>query len=450
MRRVLQSVLPVALAAIVFLALVASGLSLAQDDGDATRWRGIRVAPENRCSPYDRDDYPYPQSVELEIIAREGGKICSPYTNECFESRFDTDIEHIIAVSEAHDSGLCAAGAATRRAFASDLRNLTLASPALNRNQKRAKDAADWLPAQNRCWFASQIITVRQAYDLTIDRREANALDSVLAGCDTGMDAVAAPAGAGYVVAGSGTVNARSCAATTCDVVTTFRGGQALDAIDVVAGAAWRGDTRWLKVRHGDGEVYVHALLARQVTPGAVPTATSRPATSAGAVTVNPNQATTIWYVVAPSHANARSCPRTTCKVVTSFARGAAVNVLQRVSGESVNGNSTWQAVKHGNQVVYVHAPLLSQSRPRPTAVPVARPARSSQSQPQQQQQSQPAAVSAPPTAVPGPQFSCDCSKTCSAMASCQEAYFQLNTCGCSRRDSDRDGVPCESICPGG
>ena len=46
--------------------------------------------------------------------------------------------------------------------------------------------------------------------------------------------------------------------------------------------------------------------------------------------------------------------------------------------------------------------------------------------------------------------FTCDCSKTCGAMVSCDEAYFQLNTCGCGRRDGDNDGVPCESICPGG
>ena len=35
-------------------------------------WNGVVVAPENRCSPYDRDDYSSPQSVELEIIARDG------------------------------------------------------------------------------------------------------------------------------------------------------------------------------------------------------------------------------------------------------------------------------------------------------------------------------------------------------------------------------------------
>ncbi len=45
------------------------------------------------------------------------------------------------------------------------------------------------------------------------------------------------------------------------------------------------------------------------------------------------------------------------------------------------------------------------------------------------------------------PGYSCNCSKTCPNMNSCEEAYFQLNTCGCSVRDGDDDGVPCENIC---
>ena len=110
-----------------------------------------------------------------------GGEICSPYTGECFESRTETDIEHIIALSEAHDSGLCAAtDEVKRQTFASDLLNLTLASPALNRYEKRDRDAADWLPERNRCWFAAQIVAVRLAYGLTIDQREADALEATL------------------------------------------------------------------------------------------------------------------------------------------------------------------------------------------------------------------------------------------------------------------------------
>ena len=88
-----------------------------------------------------------------------------------------------MARSEAHDSGLCAATAETRRRFATDLLNLTLASPGVNRGQKGARDAAEWLPDRNQCWFADRVVGVRQKYSLTIDRREADALDRVLASC---------------------------------------------------------------------------------------------------------------------------------------------------------------------------------------------------------------------------------------------------------------------------
>ena len=94
-------------------------------------------------------------------------------------------IEHMVAASEAHDSGLCARDRATRARFASDLRNLTLAAPHVNRNQKGGKDAAEWLPERNRCWFAARVVEVRRAYELTIDRREAAALERVLSGCES-------------------------------------------------------------------------------------------------------------------------------------------------------------------------------------------------------------------------------------------------------------------------
>ena len=145
-------------------------------------WRGLVIADENRCSPYDRDDYPYSQSVEDLIIAELGG-IYSPYTGETFTRKTETDIEHMVATSEAHDSGLCAADATTKRRFASDLLNLTLADPITNRHDKRGKDAADWLPDMNRCWFADRVVEVRREYDLTIDRREARALAAVLSRC---------------------------------------------------------------------------------------------------------------------------------------------------------------------------------------------------------------------------------------------------------------------------
>ena len=108
----------------------------------AETWRGLTVAPEHRCSSYDKaGDYPYPQSVEKDIV-RQLGAVYGPYSGTCFGSTKETDIEHIVATSEGHDSGLCAADRATRKRFAQDLRNLTLASPQVNRHQKSGKDAA--------------------------------------------------------------------------------------------------------------------------------------------------------------------------------------------------------------------------------------------------------------------------------------------------------------------
>ena len=165
------------LAALVALGLV-QGLS-------AETWRGLTVASEHRCGPYDkRRDYPYPQSVERAIV-RGLGAVYGPYTDTCFASTRETDIEHIVAASEAHDSGLCARDAATKARFARDLRNLTLASPRVNRHEKSGKDAAEWVPARNRCWFAARVLEVRRVYGLTIDRREATALDRILAACES-------------------------------------------------------------------------------------------------------------------------------------------------------------------------------------------------------------------------------------------------------------------------
>ena len=172
------------LAALVAFALAGAAM--------AETWHGLTVAPEHRCSPYDRKrNYPYPQSVEREIV-RQLGAVYGPYTGTCFASTRDSDIEHIVATSEAHDSGLCASDRATKRRFAQDLRNLTLASPAVNRHQKSGKDAGEWVPDRNQCWFAGRVLEVKRAYRLTVDRREAAALERILSQCyGTEMELIA-------------------------------------------------------------------------------------------------------------------------------------------------------------------------------------------------------------------------------------------------------------------
>ena len=87
-----------------------------------------------------------------------------------------------MALSEAHDSGLCAADAVTKRRFANDLLNLTLSDPAVNRYQKGAKDAGEWPPQIDPRAFAETVIRVKRKYGLSIDPREQKALERTLAG----------------------------------------------------------------------------------------------------------------------------------------------------------------------------------------------------------------------------------------------------------------------------
>ena len=134
-------------------AILAIGLAwMAQPAAEGQgQFQGLEIRPEYRCSPYERSrDYRYPQSIEAEIARQQGG-LYGPYTGRWFTNRRETDIEHIVAAAEAHDSGLCAAVRGTRTRFAQDLLNLTLAGPNVNRNQKSDRDAGEWLPAMNRC-----------------------------------------------------------------------------------------------------------------------------------------------------------------------------------------------------------------------------------------------------------------------------------------------------------
>ena len=148
-------------------------------------WQGVFVAPEDRCAPYDRRDYAYNSRVLEAELMKELGGVYAPYTGRCFGDPGETDVEHIVALSEAHDSGMCGRPQEEKARFAGDLLNLTLASPEVNRGEKCHYDAAEWLPENNRCWFAARVVAVRQKYGLTIDEAEAQALEAVLSACES-------------------------------------------------------------------------------------------------------------------------------------------------------------------------------------------------------------------------------------------------------------------------
>ena len=66
--------------------------------------------------------------------------------------------------------------------IASELDNLTIADPMVNRSQKGARNAAEWRPTHHGAWFAERVIRVKLEYGLTVDTAERDALVALLAG----------------------------------------------------------------------------------------------------------------------------------------------------------------------------------------------------------------------------------------------------------------------------
>lgn len=151
--------------------------------------KSLNVEPENDCgkhySHYQYVYLAYRGDEDLENrIARNQGGIFSPYDKITYDSIKETDIEHIVARKQAHLSGFaCKSTEQTKRSFVTDLNNLTLATPKVNRGDKRDKDAANYMPQENKCWFAATVIRVKFLYNLSIDKRERDALYKTVSTC---------------------------------------------------------------------------------------------------------------------------------------------------------------------------------------------------------------------------------------------------------------------------
>ncbi len=92
--------------------------------------------------------------------------------------------------------------------------------------------------------------------------------------------------------------------------------------------------------------------------------------------------------------------------------------------------------------------PRVPTVRPQvPTARPQVPTARPQVPTPQPQAPTARPQVPTPQPQAPQSNFSCSPRKTCGEMSSCDEAKFHLNQCGNGRLDSDKDGIPCESLC---
>ena len=138
----------------------------------------------------------------------------------------------------------------------------------------------------------------------------------------------------------------------------------------------------------------------------------------------------------------------------TSFDRigSVSVNAPLQIVGKS----GDWYLIRHNGREVLIagwltHSSRLVQPSRQQTSGSSSQPA---VNQPPQQPVQQPVARVQQPAQQHAeqqqPSFSCSPRKNCGDMSSCAEARFHLTQCGRGGLDRDKDGVPCESICPGG
>lgn len=115
-----------------------------------------------------------------------GGRWFSYYDGVSQTSASDLDIDHMVPLAEAWDSGAGSWSAATREAYANDLgdhRTLVGVTAGENRS-KSDQDVAEWLPAQQQCRYLREFVAVKLRWGLSVDSAEKSAMSSLAAGCD--------------------------------------------------------------------------------------------------------------------------------------------------------------------------------------------------------------------------------------------------------------------------
>ena len=118
------------------------------------------------------------------------GILSDPYSGEKISfvrgvvSSMDVQIDHVVALSNAWQTGALKLTYDKRMAFANDPMNLLAVKGRLN-SQKGDGDAATWLPPRKdfRCAYVAQQIVVKAKYKLWVTSAEKAAMLALLAKC---------------------------------------------------------------------------------------------------------------------------------------------------------------------------------------------------------------------------------------------------------------------------
>ena len=112
-----------------------------------------------------------------------------PYSNKLIgfdlsKSASTIDIDHVVALSNAWQTGAFQLTLTQRTNFANDPLNLLAVDAKLNR-QKGDGDAATWLPPYKsyRCTYVARQVSVKAKYKLWVTAAEKTAISNLLTGC---------------------------------------------------------------------------------------------------------------------------------------------------------------------------------------------------------------------------------------------------------------------------
>jgi hypothetical protein len=108
----------------------------------------------------------------------------SPYDLVASANPSDFDVDHLVPLADAFDSGGWQWSAAKRRQFANNQAELVVASASSNRS-KGADSPDQWRPTNRESWcaYATGWLGVKVAWDLTATTNERNALGQMLDTC---------------------------------------------------------------------------------------------------------------------------------------------------------------------------------------------------------------------------------------------------------------------------
>jgi hypothetical protein len=121
--------------------------------------------------------------------ALSGGRWMSLYDGRSFTDPSKLQIDHVVPLAEAWDSGASTWTPSRREAFANDLdAPFALIAVSASSNQSKSdRDPADWLPpaASDECPYLGAWIATKVRWDLAVDPRERDALAADIGDCPT-------------------------------------------------------------------------------------------------------------------------------------------------------------------------------------------------------------------------------------------------------------------------